>query len=122
MSALTALGWSPERASAFAPFAAEGWVPGRVVLEHTHIYRVAAEAGELLGRVSGRLRHRAGGRPDFPAIGDWVAVEPAVEGGDARIQAVLPRTSRFSRRAAGNATEEQIVAANIDTIFLVAGL
>ena len=59
---------------------------------------------------------------DFPAVGDWVAIEPAAEGADARIRAVLPRSSRFSRRAAGDATEEQIVAANIDTVFLVSGL
>ena len=59
---------------------------------------------------------------DFPAVGDWVAIEPAAEGADARIRAVLPRSSRFSRRAAGDLTEEQIVAANIDTVFLVSGL
>ncbi len=76
---------------------------------------------EVLARVSGRLRHRAFARVDFPAVGDWVAVEPAAQGGDARILAVLPRRSRFSRRAAGDATEEQVVAANIDTVFLVAG-
>ena len=82
---------------------------------------MTAEA-EVLARVSGRLRHRAVARVDFPAVGDWVAVEPAAKGGDARILAVLPRRSRFSRRAAGDVTEEQVVAANIDTVFLVAGL
>src|ERR687898_493231 len=46
----------------------------------------------------------------------------AAMSGDARIKAVLPRTSKFSRRAAGDTTEEQVVAANIDTIFLVGGL
>jgi ribosome biogenesis GTPase len=51
-----------------------------------------------------------------------VAVEPSAHGGDARIRALLPRSSRFSRRAAGDATEEQVVAANVDTVFLVAGL
>ena len=93
--------------------------------------------GERLARVSGRLRHAASGRADFPAVGDWVAIETPDGGGDAsasarltsasyggtsRIRAVLPRTSRFSRRAAGNPTEEQVVAANIDIVFLVSGL
>jgi ribosome biogenesis GTPase len=119
---LTALGWSPRLAEGFAAHAAEGLVPARVALEHTHIYRVITEAGEWLARVSGRLRHRATARVDFPAVGDWVAVEPAVEGAEARIRAVLPRHSRFSRRAAGDPTEEQIVAANVDTVFLVSGL
>jgi ribosome biogenesis GTPase len=116
---LTALGWDRHFADAFAAHAAEGRIPARVGLEHTHIYRVLTDAGELLARVAGRLRHHAAGRPDFPAVGDWVAIESPVHGGRARIVAVLQRKSRFSRRAAGDPTEEQIVAANIDTVFLV---
>lgn len=119
---LAALGWDARFAQAFAPYAAEGLVPGRIVLEHTHIYRVATAGGEMLARVSGRLRHRAANRAEFPTVGDWVAVAPPAHSGDARILAVLPRRSRFSRRAAGDPTEEQVVAANIDTVFLVAGL
>lgn len=119
---LTALGWAPPLADAFAPHAERGLVPGRVALEHTHIYRVLTEDGEWLSRVSGRLRHQAAQRVDFPAVGDWVALERPAHGGDARILAVLPRVSRFSRRAAGDPTEEQIVAANINTVFLVSGL
>lgn len=119
---LAALGWNARLDEAFAPFAAGGLVPARVALEHTHVYRVFATPGEWLARVSGRLRHRAAHRVDFPAVGDWVAVEPPAGAGDARIHSVLPRTSRFSRRAAGDPTEEQIVAANIDTVFLVSGL
>ena len=119
---LAVLGWNPRLAAAFEPYRSRGLEPARVSLEHTHIYRVLGERGELLARVAGRLRHRAGTRTDYPAVGDWVAVEPAAHGGDARIHAVLPRTSRFSRRAAGDVTEEQIVAANIDTVFLVGGL
>lgn len=116
------LGWSPRFAEAFAPFAAAGVEPARVSLEHTHIYRVITPDAEHLARVSGRLRHTASGRPDFPAVGDWVVLERPAAGGDARIHAVLPRSSRFSRRAAGNPTEEQVVAANIDVVFLVSGL
>src|SRR5919108_3611907 len=94
-----ALGWNARLDEAFAPHAAAGLVPARVALEHTHIYRVLTDDGEMLSRVSGRLRHRATARVDFPAVGDWVAVEPPTHGGDARILAVLPRSSRFSRRA-----------------------
>jgi ribosome biogenesis GTPase len=119
---LTRLGWDATLEQAFVAHATDGLVPGRIVLEHTHIYRVATAEGEVLARVSGRLRHNAGARADFPGVGDWVAVAPAAHAGDARILAVLPRRSRFSRRAAGDPTEEQIVAANIDTVFLVAGL
>ena len=121
MPTLAQLGWNDQFAAAFQDHAAAGRVPARVVLEHTHIYRVATEADEHLARVSGRLRHHANARPDFPGVGDWVAVEPVVSG-DARIHAVLPRFSKFSRRAAGDVTEEQVVAANIDVVFLVGGL
>lgn len=119
---LADLGWTPRLAEAFAPFRAPRVEPGRVSLEHTHIYRVLTESGETLARVSGRLRHDAAHRADFPAVGDWVVLETPETGGDARIRAVLPRSSRFSRRAAGNPTEEQVVAANIDVVFLVSGL
>src|SRR4051794_2513647 len=111
--ALEDLGWTPRFAEAFAAHAAPGVAPARVSLEHTHIYRVLTPQGEQLARVSGRLRHAAAGRADFPAVGDWVAIETPETGGDARIRAVLPRASRFSRRAAGNPTEEQVVAANV---------
>ncbi len=124
---LEALGWTPGLARAFAPHAAAGVVPGRVSREHTHIYRVMTADGEHLARVAGRLRHLAIRRSEFPAVGDWVAIETApserhnarVEG---RIHAVLPRFSRFSRRAAGDPTEEQIVAANVNTVFIVGAL
>jgi ribosome biogenesis GTPase / thiamine phosphate phosphatase len=119
---LTRLGWNPRLEQAFDEHLAAGLVPARVALEHTHIYRVMTETGETLARVSGRLRHRAAGRADFPAVGDWVALEPSKGAGDARIVAVLPRHSRFSRRAAGDPTEEQVVAANVDAVFLVTGL
>ena len=119
---LSAIGWNPRLEESFAPHSAEGLMPARVSLEHTHIYRVLGGSGEMLARVAGRLRHQAAARKDYPAVGDWVAIEPDPHDGEARIHAILPRTSRFSRRAAGNVTEEQIVAANIDTVFLVAGL
>ena len=119
---LEEIGWTPALAEAFALHAGEGFAPGRVSLEHTHIYRVITNRGEVLARVSGRLRHQAAVRVDFPAVGDWVALDLPPNEGKATIGAILPRKSRFSRRAAGDPTEEQIVAANIDTVFLVAGL
>jgi ribosome biogenesis GTPase len=116
------LGWSPRLEEAFAQHRGPDIVAARVSREHTHIYRVIGSDGERLARVSGRLRHGVAARADFPAVGDWVAVEIPPAGGDARIRAVLPRSSRFSRRAAGDPTEEQVIAANIDVVFLVSGL
>ena len=119
---LKELGWTDAFAQSFAALNADGTVPGRIALEHTHIYRVLTDSAEWLARVSGRLRHEADDRTDFPAVGDWVAIEPPPQSGEARIRAILPRFSRFSRRAAGDRTEEQIVAANVNTVFLVGGL
>jgi ribosome biogenesis GTPase len=121
MPALEDLGWTARFADAFEPHRARGLSPARVSLEHTHIYRVLSPDGERLARVAGRLRHDAAGRADFPAVGDWVAIETAASG-DARIRAVLPRATQFARRAAGNPTEPQVVAANVDVVFLVSGL
>ena len=87
------LGWSPRVAEAFEPHRLKGLSPARVSLEHTHIYRVLSPEGERLARVAGRLRHDATGRADFPAVGDWVAVETP-SSGDARIRAVLPRAKK----------------------------
>ncbi len=122
MLSLDDLGWSPRLDAAFAEHRSAGFSPARVSLEHTHIYRVLTPDGELLARVSGRLRHDAFERADFPVVGDWVAIDPPQPDADARIRAVLPRFSRFSRRAAGDPTEEQVLAANIDIALLVSGL
>lgn len=119
---LRALGWDDTFAAAFAPFAERQWQPARVALEHQHIYRLYTATGECLARVRGRLRHRAEAREAFPAVGDWVAMTQPQGDGDAVIEATLPRRSKFSRKAAGDLTEEQIVAANIDIVFLVSGL
>ena len=119
---LTDLGWDDEWARAFAPHAAEGLVPARVAIEFNYIYRVYAEAGELQAQETGRIRHQATGREQLSAVGDWVAIRPSSGDATATIEAILPRRTKFSRKVAGELTEEQIVAANIDTVFLVMGL
>ncbi|MFA5907700.1 MAG: ribosome small subunit-dependent GTPase A [Vicinamibacterales bacterium] len=119
---LNELGWDAEWARRFAPYAAEGLIPARVAIEFNYIYRLYAEAGELQAQHAGRMRHQAEGRQHLSAVGDWVAALPTPGEASATIEAVLPRRSRFSRKVAGETTEEQIVAANIDTVFLVMGL
>ena len=120
---LTGLGWTPALTDAFAPHAADGLVPARVAVAYGATFRVLTEEGDQLADVSGRLRHEARGRRDLPAVGDWVALKPStLPGGRATIQAILPRTSLFSRKAAGDETVEQVLATNVDTAFLVTGL
>jgi ribosome biogenesis GTPase len=90
----------------------------RVIGDGTHIYRVILEQGEQLCEVSGAFRHRAVEKDDFPVVGDWVGVSPA--GG--RIEMLLPRGPSVSRNSAGRRTERQVLAANVDLVFVVAGL
>ncbi|WP_257391858.1 ribosome small subunit-dependent GTPase A [Mesobacillus jeotgali] len=106
----------------FEDYYLQGYKPGRVAVEHKHSYRVWLEDGEHLCTLSGKLTYEANGRDELPAVGDWVAVK--VSPGEMRgtIQGILPRKSKFSRKAAGQVTEEQIVAANIDTVFIVNSL
>ncbi len=113
------LGWDEAWQAVFAPFAAEGLVPARVGIEFNYLYRVYAEAGELQAQHAGRLRHQA---DSLSAVGAWVAIRPSPGEATATIEAILPRRSKFSRKVAGELTEEQIVAANIDSVFLVMGL
>lgn len=120
---LAELGWSDSFAQAFAPHAAAGCVPARVTLELKGFYEVTGESGAKLGECTGRFNHDATSPADYPVIGDWVAVAP-LPGDDTRavIHAVLPRRTKFSRKAAGGDDLEQVVAANVDTVFLVSAL
>src|SRR5262249_48869660 len=122
MADLTTLGWNDHFEQAFGGYRAQGFDPARVALEYQGLYRILTAGEELLAEIRGKIRHTAQGREDFPAVGDWVAISRLAHENRAVIQAVLPPTSKFSRKAAGERTEEQIVATNVDTIFLVVGL
>lgn len=119
---LKELGWNDDIDNAFAPHRERGLEPARVVREERQLYLVIAERGDLLAEIPGKFRHHAKTRADYPAIGDWVAVQPLPNEEKAIIHALLPRRSKFSRKFPGEKTEEQVVAANIDTAFLVCGL
>lgn len=119
---LLALGWDGYFAQAFQPFAADGFVPARVSVQHHQRYELLTEREPLAAECTGRLWHAASGRSDLPAVGDWVVVRPRPGEAHADIHAVLPRRTKFSRRAAGENAVEQIVAANVDTVLLVTAL
>jgi ribosome biogenesis GTPase len=120
--ALWTLGWDDTWASAFDASAQEGLIPARVTIEFNHLYRGAGPSGELQLQHAGRFKHRAVERSQLAAVGDWVAVRQAAGEPAGTIETVLPRRSRFSRKVAGELTEERVVAANIDTVFVVMGL
>jgi ribosome biogenesis GTPase len=123
MNDLAGLGWTPALADAFAALATPDLQPARVVLEHGRFYQVSLGAEELRAVSTGRLRHEAANAAAMPTVGDWVAVRVEREGEVlASIRHVLPRRSKFSRRGAGLRPREQVVAANVDTVFLMMGL
>ena len=118
---LKALGWSADFEESFAPYSGDGFVPARVAVQHRGAYVVCTETGDLQAEPSGRLRHEAehGG---LPVAGDWVVIRPHEDRSGAVVHAVLPRRTAVSRKAAWLATEEQVLGANIDVVFLVSGL
>ena len=108
------LGWDDGFAAALEPH--DNCIPARVSAQHRGEYDVLTERGEQRARTAGRLRHEAGSGEDLPAVGDWVALR------EETIHAVLPRRSAFRRKVAWSQTEAQVLAANIDTVFVVTGL
>ncbi len=122
MYALQDLGWTDSHTTDFEPHAAEGRIPARVAAQHRGAYVVFSELGELRADTAGRLSHEAAGAGELPAVGDWVAIAPRPEEGAATIHAVVSRRTKFSRKVAINASEEQVLAANIDAVFLVMSL
>ncbi len=116
------LGWGEPFKSIFLKEAAQDEFPGRVVEEQRGAYKVQTEAGELLARITGSLRHAATQRKDFPAVGDWVILKILPEEASATLLSILPRTSLLARKASGNESDDQLIAANLDTVFIVTSL
>ena len=98
------------------------FIPVRVVREDRERYSVISDKGTLSATVSGSFGFNADTIADYPAIGDWVVVNAIRDESKAIIHKVLPRKTGFTRKAAGSTTEEQVIAANIDVVFLVVGL
>jgi len=119
---LTQLGWNSEFEMHFETYASQGYEVGRVVSEQKQTYRLLTVGGEVIAQVSGKMRFQATAREAFPAIGDWVLISIHDGGQRASIHGILPRQSKFARKIAGTETKEQIVATNIDTIFLINAL
>lgn len=116
------LGWKEDLAKEFEAYGSSFEV-GRVAVEYKGLYRIYCENKELLGSISGKLMYSASGRDDYPAVGDWVIVDKTASTDDrAVIHGILSRKSKFSRKSAGNAVEEQIVAVNVDTVFICMSL
>ncbi|MGL4522519.1 MAG: ribosome small subunit-dependent GTPase A [Bacilli bacterium] len=114
---LSQLGWSHDY-----DVPSEEFTIGRVLLEHKGMYKVYDGEQEYVSEVNGKMRFQATGRHDYPAVGDFVWMKVQQSEGKAIIHGIFPRFSCFSRKVAGNKMEEQILATNINTVFLVSSL
>ena len=119
---LTSLGWDQHFQRLFDEVSTDGSIPARVTTQHKGSYTVLCELGELSAHVTGRMRYDASGAADLPVVGDWVVIQPRREERSATIAAILERRTKFSRKVAGFEYDEQVLAANIDTAFLVTSL
>ncbi len=118
---LLQLGWTPYFEAQLKDFGADGFIPARVVGVRKNAFWVSNGEKEWLATVAGRLMHQTGGL--YPVTGDWVLLTDTV------IVEVLARRNALSRGAAGThgkqnglPQKEQVIAANLDTVFIVCGL
>lgn len=123
---LQELGWTEEFQEVLDGYNKENncdYMVGRVAVEYKGLYKIFTSEGEILGSVSGKMKHSALGREDYPAVGDWVIIDRTQQStGNAVIHSIIPRRSKFSRKIAGREAGEQIVAVNVDYLFICMSL
>ena len=118
------LGWNEGFEKEFAPLRGEGWIPARLIRDNKIAYGALTiadgEIEEFEGVImSGKVYHDAETDAELPAVGDWVALDVGGKGEDTVIRARLARQTCFSRKQAGQSTEEQVIAANVNVVIVV---
>ncbi len=119
---LELLGWADCFAQASGRYAMANAIPGRVTLEHKSSYIIQTEQGEYAAEITGKLRHQSTQIQNPIAVGDWVVATLRPSAQKATIHGILPHKSKFSRKAVGGKTDEQVIATNVDVALLVSGL
>ena len=119
---LKELGWNDFFEKHFNKVKTKEIFPARVATAQREIYWIYSNFGEFKAEISGKLRFNAKSLSELPVVGDWVISRLSPEGNLVIIESILPRISKFSRKLPGSITEEQVLVANIDIIFLVNGL
>ena len=119
---LKQLGWNSHFDALWQGLESPAWLPARIISQHRGLWRVSGDFEECWAETSGTLRAGAETGGDWPAVGDWVAVEMLSGRGRPLIHKVLPRQSKFVRKVADRRLEEQVIAANVDIAFVVMAL
>ena len=122
MKDLEQYGWSATFEEDFSSYRQAGFSAGRISVENREQYLVLTAEGEVSAAVTGKLLYTVDAPSDLPKVGDWVVITLYEPEQKAVIHAVLPRQSRLSRKTANRKSEEQIIVANIDMIFVVQSL
>ncbi|MDD5687585.1 MAG: ribosome small subunit-dependent GTPase A [Elusimicrobia bacterium] len=119
---LKELGWNEFFENHFNEIKTKEIFPARVATAQREIYLIYSSFGEFKAGISGKYRFDTTSISQLPVVGDWVVARLSPEGDLAIIDGILPRISKLSRKIAGSITDEQVLVANIDTVFLVNGL
>lgn len=119
---LTSLGWNDFYNSAFSNYSKEGFQCGRVTIENKTNYLIQTEYGEVIGEVSGKFLFAAEKQSEMPKVGDWVVISLFNDNTQAVIHDLLPRRTKLSRKSADRKIDEQIIAVNVDVVFIVQSL
>jgi ribosome biogenesis GTPase / thiamine phosphate phosphatase len=119
----------------FDSYIAKDYVPARVISQQKNNYIVCTENRTVSAKLAGKFIFNANVKKDFPTVGDWTAIKLSENNTGAIIHAVLPRKTAFVRKLpisggrkikngviVGGSTEEQVIASNIDTVFIVSSL
>jgi ribosome biogenesis GTPase / thiamine phosphate phosphatase len=122
VSPLESLGWDAAWASELEGLEQPDLIPGRVAAQHRGAYAVWTESGDIRAEVAGALHYQRSVGGVLPAVGDWVGLRGRPENGRATIHAVLWRRSAIARKTADRNSVDQVLAANVDAVFLLTGL
>ena len=121
-ASLQELGWDDAWASELEQLDEDKLIPGRVAAHHRGEYVLWTAEGELRAELPGRIRYEAGVTGILPAVGDWVAAQVRALEGRGTIRTVLPRRTSIVRKEVLGGSLAQVLAANVDTAFLLNGL
>ncbi len=115
-------GWDDRWAAEFVATSGKSLTAARVMSEHRGSYNVISADGERKASLPGAMRHKSEERASLPAVGDWLAVEVIAGERGAMVRHLLDRRTKLSRKASGETQEEQVIAANLDTVFVTTAL
>ncbi len=111
-------GWNDAWAAQAAELESADGQPGRVAAQDRDRWCVQTETGSVIARIVSGSRVQS-----MPVVGDWVRVAPGPSVADLwTVLDVLPRKSRLARGVAGTGMDEQVLAANVDVVWVVHGL